>query len=197
MKPEQIEFLDQCAAFVTGGLTPQESEVFAKFLAHTDEARRRDYSKLVWAAAHLASIVPQHTPPAHVKDSLMSRIRAEKQKALEQPQEKKKEFYSLREHEGEWFPHPIAAEIKVKVLAINQEAGYATIIIDVPPGVKYPEHHHHGAEECLVLSGDLHVGGDVLGPGDFHHADAHSDHGVLSTIHGGRAVLVVDIEDIL
>lgn len=198
MTPQQEEFLDQCSAFITGSLDEKEAKQFAEFLASTDADRRRDFSKLVWTAAHLSSMNKQIEPPGSVKQSLMERIKDEKNKTeSNKPTSKSHEPLSfVMANEGKWFPHPLTAEIKVKLLSIEKERGYATILIEVPPGVRYPEHHHHGAEECYVLEGDLHVAGRVLGPGDFHHADEDSDHGELYTINGGKALLVVDIKDL-
>lgn len=198
MTPQQEEFLDQCSAFITGGLNEKEAKQFAEFLSSTDADRRRDFSKLVWTAAHLTSMNKQVAPPASVKQSLMDRIKIEKNKAENNESTSKvhEPLSFVMADEGKWFPHPLTAEIKVKLLSIERKRGYATILIEVPPGVRYPEHHHHGAEECYVLEGDLHVAGRVLGPGDFHHADEDSDHGELYTINGGKALLVVDIKDL-
>ena len=52
-----------------------------------------------------------------------------------------------------------------------------------------------GAEECYVLSGTLFTCGRQLGPGDFVHADAHTDHGELFTEEGCQVLLVVPPED--
>ena len=61
--------------------------------------------------------------------------------------------------------------IRMRVLAINQANGYATLLLDAEPGVRFPAHHHAGSEECYVLSGSLHTLGRRLGPGDFLHAE--------------------------
>ena len=36
---------------------------------------------------------------------------------------------------------------------VNRESGYATLLLDVKPGTRFPPHHHAGAEECYVVSG--------------------------------------------
>jgi hypothetical protein len=36
---------------------------------------------------------------------------------------------------------------------------------------------HAAAEECFVVSGDLHVGDLVMGPGDYQMAPPGSEHG--------------------
>ena len=93
-----------------------------------------------------------------------------------------------------WLPHPVAG-IRMKVLALNRAAGYATLLLDVAPGTRFPAHHHRGAEECYVMSGSLHTYGRRMGPGDFLHADADTDHMDLWTEEGCRVLLVVPPEE--
>jgi anti-sigma factor ChrR (cupin superfamily) len=93
-----------------------------------------------------------------------------------------------------WLPHPVQG-IRMKVLAKNRRSGYATLLLDVAPGTRFPPHHHGGAEECYVISGSLHTCGRRLVAGDFIHADADTDHGELSTEHGCRVLLVVPDEE--
>ena len=94
----------------------------------------------------------------------------------------------------DWMPHPVPG-IKMKVLALNKTRGYATLLLDVQPGTRFPEHHHGGAEECYVVSGSLFTCGRRLGPGDFVHADANTEHGELWTEEGCQVILVVPPEE--
>ena len=93
-----------------------------------------------------------------------------------------------------WLPHPVPG-IRMKVLALNKTRGYATLLLDVEPGTRFPAHHHGGAEECYVVSGSLYACGRKIYAGDFHHADGHTDHGELWTEEGCRVILVVQPED--
>lgn len=93
-----------------------------------------------------------------------------------------------------FIPHPVPG-IMMKVLAMNRAAGYATLLLDVAPGTRFPEHHHTGAEECFVLSGSLYTCNRKLSAGDFLHADGHTDHGELYTEEGCSVLLVVPPED--
>jgi len=93
-----------------------------------------------------------------------------------------------------WMPHAVPG-IKMKVLALNKQRGYATLLLDVEPGTRFPSHHHGGAEECYVVSGSLFTCGRRLGPGDFVHADADTDHGELWTEEGCQVILVVPPEE--
>ena len=92
--------------------------------------------------------------------------------------------------EHDWMPHPVPG-IRMKILAHNRQRGYATLLLDVAPGTRFPSHHHGGAEECYVVSGSLYTCGRRLGAGDFVHADADTDHGELWTEEGCRVILVV------
>ncbi len=103
-------------------------------------------------------------------------------------------FSARMADEGGWLPHPVPG-IRMRVLALNRERGYATLLLDVEPGVRFPPHHHGSAEECYVISGTVCSCGRRFGPGDFLHADADTDHGELSTDKGCRVLLVVEPED--
>jgi anti-sigma factor ChrR (cupin superfamily) len=93
-----------------------------------------------------------------------------------------------------WLPHPVPG-IRMKVLALNKTRGYATLLLDVEPGTRFPAHHHGGAEECYVVSGSIYTCGRRLGPGDFVHADANTDHGELWTDEGAQVILIVPPEE--
>jgi len=93
-----------------------------------------------------------------------------------------------------WLPHPVPG-IRMKILALNKRRGYATLLLDVAPGTRFPPHHHGGAEECYVVSGSLFTCGRHLRAGDFVHADEQTDHGELWTEEGCRVILVVPPEE--
>ena len=96
----------------------------------------------------------------------------------------------------DWLPHPVPG-IRMKVLALNRAAGYATLLLDVAPGTRFPAHHHSGAEECYVLSGSLYTLDRRMIAGDFLHADGNTDHSELWTEDGCQVLLVVPPEDYL
>ena len=126
-------------------------------------------------------------PRTEVKERLMSRLA---ETAAPVPQGFSFDLASDRD----WLAHPVPG-IRMKVLALNRERGYATLLLDVAPGTRFPAHHHTGDEECYVISGSLFACGRRIGPSDFHHADADSDHGELWTEEGCRVLLIVPPED--
>ncbi len=103
-------------------------------------------------------------------------------------------FTLMSASDDRWLPHPVPGT-RMKVLAVNIVSGYATLLLDVAAGTRFPAHHHGGAEECFVVSGSLYTCGRRLEAGDFVHADAGTDHGELFTDEGCRVILVVPPEE--
>jgi quercetin dioxygenase-like cupin family protein len=139
-------------------------------------------------ALALAELASDAAPRPIVRNQLLARL-AERTPSLA--------GFSFRfAPEDNWLPHPVPG-IRMKVLAVNRRNGYATLLLDVAPGTRFPAHHHDGDEECYVISGSVFTLGRRLGPGDFLHADAGTDHGELWTDEGARVLLVVPAEDYL
>lgn len=44
------------------------------------------------------------------------------------------------------------------------------------PGAVYPAHEHDGPEECVVIAGELTVGGVRMRKGDYQRAEPGSEH---------------------
>jgi anti-sigma factor ChrR (cupin superfamily) len=130
-----------------------------------------------WAAAGADA------PAAAVRDRIMARVIADG------PPVPAGFTFSMAASD-QWLPHPVAG-IRMRVLSVNRANGYATLLLDVKPGTRFPPHHHAGAEECYVVSGAIYTCGRRLGPGDFVHADGGTDHGELWTDVGAQVLLVV------
>jgi anti-sigma factor ChrR (cupin superfamily) len=160
----------------------------------------------------IAQLTVGESPRPEVKRRLMAQIRAERAASLASDAAsatKSEETTTLRPAKGPtpvprgfsfteetqgWEPHPVPG-IRMKLLSLNRARGVATLVLDVAPGTTFPEHHHAGAEECYVITGTVRACGRTIGPGDFHHADAHTDHDELYTETGCRVLLVVAPED--
>jgi len=131
-------------------------------------------------------------PRPHVLEQLMARVVATAPAAANAPA-----GFSFRlQSEDDWLPHQVPG-IRMKILSNNDRRGYATLLLDVAPGTRFPAHHHGGDEECYVISGSLFACGRRIAAGDFHHADAGSDHGELWTEEGCRVLLIVSPDDYL
>lgn len=94
----------------------------------------------------------------------------------------------------DWLPHPVPG-IRMRVLSLDHDRGYATLLLDVAPGTTFPPHHHQGAEECYVISGTVRTCGREMKAGDFLHADGGTEHGELYSPTGCRVLLVVPADE--
>jgi len=145
-----------------------------------------DFEDLELPLARLAS-AGVDAPSAAVRDRLMARVRTDEPVVPH--------GFSFRlAASDQWLPHPVPG-IRMRVLSVNRNNGYATLLLDVAPGTRFPPHHHAGAEECYVIAGAVYTWGRRLGPGDFLHADPGTDHGELWTDVGAQVLLVVPPDD--
>jgi quercetin dioxygenase-like cupin family protein len=135
----------------------------------------------------LAESVYGPAPRPEVRSLLMARVT--------QAESAERGFSFQFAGDDTWRAHPVPG-IQMKVLATNARSGYATLLLDVAPGVRFPAHHHGGDEQCFVLSGSMHTLGRRLGPGDFLHAMAGTDHTELWTDEGARVILIVPEDEV-
>jgi quercetin dioxygenase-like cupin family protein len=103
-------------------------------------------------------------------------------------------LHIIRAAEGDWERTAVPG-VSVKPLSVDPDRRYVTMLVRMEPGSSYPIHRHAGAEECLVLQGDLEVGGETLHAGDYQHADEGSRHAVQSTEKGCLLLIVSSQED--
>jgi quercetin dioxygenase-like cupin family protein len=191
-----INFEELAALDAAGALTPDERRDFESALAAAPAAVRAEVAELREVAASIAASVPVQRPGSVEADAAPSPgVRSRLMSRLGDGAPAVPPGFSFRfAHDDEWLPHPVPG-IRMKVLALNRKSGYATLLLDVAPGTRFPAHHHPGAEECYVISGSMFACGRRMSAGDFHHADAGSDHGELWTEEGCRVLMVVPSED--
>ena len=174
--------LEELAALdAAGALADDEQRDLQEKLAAASAEQRAAIAHIYELAAQLAVERATEDPPPAVRERLMDRVKASS-------------LYSLRADEGTWTPGPVPGT-RVKLLSLDQARNSATLLMRVDPGARYPPHHHSGGEDCYVISGEIIVAGQRLHAGDFHRADADSEHGVLASDTGAEILLVVSAAD--
>ncbi len=174
-------------------ITQAENEILTECLGLAELYSGKFSSKerkIVSQYNNLLSVIPGalnvKSPGKRIKTNLMKKIRKNSGKHFD--------FIFDNDNKEKWKHHSIKG-IRYKRLALNEDRGYAMLLLKVEPGTYYPAHKHHGAEECYVIEGDLYAQGKTLGPGDFHHAGAGSSHEPLYTKGGCTVLLVIDPAD--
>jgi anti-sigma factor ChrR (cupin superfamily) len=158
---------------------------------------RKERQELLDVATTLLRVLPLQSPAPSVRERITAHAAGQPSRsAIRRDQPELSEALHFIDRDEGWQPHPIPG-ITVKVLSVDDRSGVATLLIKAAPGTTYPAHHHSGPEGCYVIEGDVLVAGRRIGPGDFHLADADSDHGPLYTETGATVLLVCAAADYL
>jgi quercetin dioxygenase-like cupin family protein len=94
----------------------------------------------------------------------------------------------IKAAEGVW--REIAPGVKAKVLSFDMVSRRATTLLRIAPGTSYAPHRHTEMEELFVLEGGCLCGGRELKVGDYHRAEAGTEHHDTSS-NDGCLLLVI------
>jgi anti-sigma factor ChrR (cupin superfamily) len=178
---------DRALLYALGTLTQNEARAFEDHLAdgcNDCEAELRASEQLTHSLAFDAAEIE---PPPRVFERVVGFVTKEKQLSPVAPNVPG-ELTTVRKDEGQWFES--SPGVLVKRLFENPETGTFTSLVKMLPGSIGTLHRHPGIEECIILEGDFHVAGSVLGPGDYHIAGAASVHDKPYSI-GGTLLLII------
>ncbi len=185
--------------YALGALTEEERRAFEAAVERGEIDRHELMEQLetfTRIAEETAASMPR--PRAELKGRIMRAIdeieEGEATKAAEPLPEAAPErsgHQVIRDDGGGWEDIGLPG-ILMKVL-YREDSGRPgsriTFLARLEPGATYPHHRHMGVEECLVISGDLHVDDQVLHAGDFIvtqpgtiHRDTSSSGGCLLMI---------------
>jgi anti-sigma factor ChrR (cupin superfamily) len=187
--PEE-EFCLQASLYAFGVLPEDEARIFEQHLAAGCAVCKAEVQSFQRVVETLGFSAPMVEPPAQLHNRLFEDLH--RQPASPRPPESIKialgNSLTIHADEGEWREK--FAGVFVKRLFKDEAKGTVTTLYKLMPGASLPQHRHIGAEECLVLEGDYHINGEVLGAGDYHCALPDSVDESLYTINGTMFLLV-------
>jgi len=195
MITEQQE--EQATSYALGVLGAEERLLFVAQLRVNPELR--DFvASLQRTAEKVALLSPKVAPEPSLKNTILRQIQSQ------QPPSGKTltsvpalmeglKFIQHAETAG-WKQLPVEGAW-LKLLSFEPARGYAVLLGKLDAGARYPAHQNAGPEDFYVLTGDLHVGDRVLGPGDFHHADTGTFHTENYSIEGCTLLAVLTVDD--
>lgn len=211
-----IDFAELAALYAAGALSPAEAVSFEALVAVNADAAAA-LRQLEPALDALTHSFPALLPSRRVHEALLDRIdAASREDAAPEAapphdaaageagvrqvwkqwtaQSLNAELFVARASECEW-QETGAPGVRVRRLFVDAPRDQFTAIVRMDAGTSYPRHIHNGAEECLVLEGELRVGETVLRAGDYQRAPAGSRHGVQSTDTGCLLLIVSSLSD--
>jgi anti-sigma factor ChrR (cupin superfamily) len=74
--------------------------------------------------------------------------------------------------------------VVAKLLSYDSVSRRTTALVRIVPGTRYAPHRHAAAEELYVLEGGCLCGGRELTVGDYHRAEAGTEHHDTSSDDG-------------
>jgi putative transcriptional regulator len=186
-----------------GALEGDDARELASLLADCD-CLRNEIAAFNDVAAALAQALPATARPSpELKEKILRRIDAgadaERRLAeLSRTLPPRSAGYSFlaQAEAGEWQSLPVPGAF-YKLLSIDRDRRLAVALGKLAPGARYPAHRHLGPEDVYMLSGDLHIGDQVLHAGDYHHAEAGTSHPVNYSEHGCTLLIVMSTENLL
>lgn len=181
MVPDDVEAL--ALADSIGALDANEQAELDARLAGLSPEDQAAVAQLYDTVILVAAGTDVVTPPPHLRARVLAAAHAPGR-------------YTVHAGTADWFDTGLPG-IRAKVLALDEARAQATLLIRAEPGAVYPSHTHHLPEECYVVRGSIVIDGRTLQAGDFHHADAGSDHGEITTATGAEVLIVGAIEDYL
>ncbi len=115
-----------------------------------------------------------------IRSVTSERVRYWKAKiALQQPT---RGLTFIKASEGIW--RGIAPGVMAKVLSFDPASRRATSLLRFAPGTSYAPHRHTEVEELFVLEGGCRLAGREMIVGDYHRAEAGTEHHETSTDDG-------------
>lgn len=100
---------------------------------------------------------------------------------------------TIRAGDGGW--KRLVHGVDKKLLFVDPSAGTESYLLRFAPGAWLPAHGHHLAEQCLMLEGELTIGDQRFGPGDFHAAPAGVPHPMIVSEGGALAFITGELRE--
>lgn len=181
---------------VLGALTPAEKESFEAALRAQPELQAF-VRELERTTGLVAQAVPPVAPPPALRERVLRAAGAPSQVVSPAPFKTDVSnpafFFHAANDPAGWKKLPLPGA-SLKLLSADRERGFAVLLGRLERGVRYPAHPHSLPEDLLILSGDLNIAGRRLGPGDFHHCDAGTEHPVNFSEEGCTLLAILSID---
>ena len=131
-------------------------------------------------------------PPAGVRDKFLAQLEPKSAKTFDLAHGGSEDVFTIRANEGNW--EQIGRGISMKRLFAHHGRGTQTFLLQLAPKSKLPAHRHPSVEELIILSGDCHINGETLHPGDYRCALSGSTDYLLTTETGTTVLIVGPID---
>jgi anti-sigma factor ChrR (cupin superfamily) len=130
----------------------------------------------------VANTLALNVAPVAPRASLRERVLAHVEGHTDVRLDPSKGLTFVSASEGAW--QEMAPGVSAKILFLDRASRRATALVRMAPGSHYAPHRHAEAEELYVLEGGCFCGGRELRAGDYHRAEAETEHHDTSSDDG-------------
>lgn len=184
------------ALYAAGLMSTDELLAFEERLLSGDTECIREFERVRAASERLLNVHAPIEPRLIVRSDLINALGLKKdlpafskdQPAADAFSEDPAAMVLMRGGEIDWKPTAVPGVV-ARNLYVDHARKRATVLLRLAPGVVYPDHDHPDVEECLVLEGDLELGGKVMRKYDYMRIPKGGQHGTPRTT-GGCLLLV-------
>lgn len=141
----------------------------------------------------MAYTVPSLPMDLALKDRLFDRLELDPAQSTAIPQLSFVSYQAIRSQELNWQTHPTPG-VEVAIVHTDETKREIVGFLRAAPGVHYPLHRHAAIEEIFMLEGDLVIGNEVYGAGDYIRSHPGSTHAPY-TIEGCRFFFHTSMDD--
>lgn len=192
----------RAAEYVLGLMTPEDRAAFEARLAEDDGLRRlvRRWTKTL---APLEEDGAGVAPPPRLWDRIKTEITGDGAAGADDVADAAESASAARafDHlnlaigsdDGAW--QPLAPGISKKPLLKDPEGGWESYLLHLAPGAVLPAHPHSALEECVLLEGEIALGGALYRAGDYLALGAHTRHAPMTTASGATVFIRGEIRD--
>lgn len=179
-------FCDLAPLYALGGLSEPE-QIWVERQARQDADLALELEAYQDAAAALAYGLPERSPAPDLKVRLFERIGAPLladplpvEEAPAPPSLQEEGLWVMEAKNLTWQPHDVPG-VEIAIIHLDLETRTVVGMLRAQPGVRYPLHRHAAVEELYMLQGDLRVGTQVYGPGDYLRSTPNTSHSPITT----------------
>jgi quercetin dioxygenase-like cupin family protein len=177
MATDNYCFCELAPLYAIDALSPAEREWVEQQVVECPDLAEEliTYQAAVTAIPYAAPLPPLD---ATLKARLFQRLELEQPEPTPEPALPL--YQATRAQALDWQPHPTPG-VMVAILHRDEIKREVVGILRAEPGVRYPLHRHAAFEELYLLEGDLVLGEQVYGAGDYIRSTPGSSHAPYTT----------------
>jgi quercetin dioxygenase-like cupin family protein len=130
------------------------------------------YESAVTALPYSTPVLPM---AGSLKDRLFDRLSLGASPSETLPAPQSVPYLAIRSQELDWQPHPTPG-VMIAIVHRDEVSRELVGFLRAEPGVRYPWHRHAATEEIFMMEGDLVIGDEVYGAGDYIRSQPGSSH---------------------